>query len=63
MMQKNKKKKLVRILRHIIDEYREDIPEDRRGDKAIARSILNHFVQVGLAKNKAGKLILPEIAP
>lgn len=60
-MEKDEKKILGTNLQQLLDEHRLEYPEDRRDDHDLFHSVMEHLIEVGLVKKKAGKFILPEI--
>ena len=55
------KKQWVSMLQHMLDEYRENNPDDTRNDNELLNSLMEHFVESGLIKKKDGKFVLPKM--
>ena len=56
------KNKWAAILEHLLSKHRLEYPEDQRDDNELFNSVMEHLIEIGLAREKADKVILPEIA-
>lgn len=60
-MSSTEKIELGTTLQQLLNEHRQEYPEDQRDDHDLFHSVMEHLMEVGLVKKKAGKFILPKI--
>lgn len=60
-MEGDSKKQWYAMLRHMLDEYRKENPDDQRDDTEVAKDIMKYFLETGLIEEKDGKYLLPKI--
>lgn len=56
------KEKWIEMLRIMISDYRRLKPEDKRTDRELLESLMEHFYKEGLVGKKDGKWVLPKFS-
>ena len=47
-----------RVLRLMLERYRKQNPQDKRGDLELLDSLMKHFVEHGVIRERGGKYLL-----